>query len=73
MVFSQFGAFLAVGTVVQVDCQLSCLHMSLYLLLPVVDQGGRADDQSSFRDHKAGVWMMNKKQNSNCTDNALLS
>ena len=52
---SRFGALLSVGAVVQAHTQPAGFDMSLYLLLPVVNQGGRADDQSSFGNYKAGV------------------
>lgn len=61
MVLSHFSTFLAVGPVVQVHVQLSCLDVSVDLPLPVMDQGGRTDDQSAVRNHESGVWMVNKQ------------
>lgn len=55
MLLSHFGTPLAVGAVVKVHSQLGCLDMSVDLPFPVVDQRGRTDDQSAFRNHEAGV------------------
>lgn len=63
MVLSHFGTSLAVGAVVQVHCQPAWLHMSVDLPLPVVDQRGRTDDQSAFRNHQAGVCNKQAHQN----------
>lgn len=50
-----FGVLLAVGPVVQVDTESAALDVSLDLLLPVMNQRGRADDQSALRHYQARV------------------
>lgn len=55
LILSRFGSFLTVGTVVKAHAQLGRLHVSVNLSLPVVDQGGRTDDQSTFRSHEGGI------------------
>lgn len=62
LVPSHFGTFLTVGAMVQVHSQFGCLDMSVNLPFPVVDQGGRTDDQGAFRNDNAGVWMTTNKQ-----------
>lgn len=49
--FLQACILLSAGSVVQVNTQKAGLHISLDLLLPVVDKGGRADHQGPLRDH----------------------
>lgn len=65
---TKFAAFLRSGTsltvraVVQVHRQLARLDMSVNLLLPVVHQGGRADDKSALRQHRDAVWTQKNKE-----------
>ena len=56
MQFLHSGAFLSVGTVVQIHSQLPFLDMSFNFFLPVMNQRSRTDDQSAFRRNNAGVW-----------------
>lgn len=65
MIASHFGTFLSVGAVVQIHRQFACLDVSFYLLLPVVNERGGTDDQSAFRSHHTGIWMVNKQTNQN--------
>lgn len=55
MILSHFGALLTVRAMIEVHRQPACLDMSVDLPFPVVDQRGGTDDQSSFRNHEAGV------------------
>lgn len=65
---TKFAAFLRSGTsltvraVVQVHRQLARLDMSVNLLLPVMHQGGRADDESALRQHRDAVWTQKKNK-----------
>ena len=65
MIGSHFGTSLTVGAVVQIHRQLARLDVSFYLVLPVVNQRGGTDDQSAFRNHNPGIWMVNKQTNQN--------
>lgn len=53
---SHSGVPLPVGSVVKTHSELGSLDVSVDLPLPVMDQRGRADDQSALRNHHAGVW-----------------
>lgn len=55
MALSHSGTSLATGAVVKVHAQPGSLNMSVNLPFPVVNQGGRTDDQSALRNHEGGV------------------
>ena len=65
MIGSHFGTSFSVGAVIQIHRQLARLDVSLYLLLPMVNQRGGTDDQSAFGNHNAGIWMVSKQTNHN--------
>lgn len=55
MALSHSGTSLATGAVVKVHAQPGSLNMSVNLPFPVVNQGGRTDDQSAHRNDEGGV------------------